>query len=140
MRMGAPVLTCVWLAAASALSPAAASDPVAATKADAQKADPAKGPAATPATVTAQAPKSTTSKPETIEEIVARVQRRLAMETARPARKTAATPARPAPGARVTLIWRPSIVWPPELLDARNDADAAVTDRVTLSWGEPATR
>ena len=106
------------------MSPALASDPAVSAKADPPK---------------AQTPKATTARPETIEEIVARVQRRLAMETARPApATTAARPTPPAPGARVTLVWRPSIVWPDELLDAGRDADA-LTDRVTLSWDDAAT-
>ena len=130
--MGTAVLTCVWLAAAPALSPALASDqpPKPATEAPTPRAQ----------TANAQAAKATAPRPETIEEIVARVQRRLAMETARPARKAAAaTPAPPAPGPRVTLIWRPSIVWPPELLATGSDSDGAVTDRVTLSWDGAAT-
>jgi hypothetical protein len=125
--MGAAVLTCVWLAAAPALSPALASDQ--APKPATPEAQAARAPAA----------KATTPRPETIEEIVARVQRRLAMETARPAPKAAATPAPPAPGPRVTLVWRPSIVWPPELLATGSESDAAVTDRVTLSWDDTPT-
>jgi hypothetical protein len=132
--MGAAVLTYVCLAAAPAMPPAVASEPaVSATAA------PARADAAKPVPAKGQAPKATAARPETIEEIVARVQRRLAMETARPARKAASTPAPAAPGPRVTLVWRPSIVWPPELLAAGSDSDPAVTDRVTLSWDDAAT-
>lgn len=79
---------------------------------------------------------ATTSAPkeETLEEIVARVKRRLAMESA-PKRKVSA-PAAPSatPAPRVTLVWRPYVVWPDELTasgTAENQPDA---DRVTLQW------
>ena len=70
---------------------------------------------------------------ETLEEIVARVRKRLAIETAaRPQRSTRAAQPQAAP-ARVKLVWRPTVTWPPEL---RGQATGAPSERVDVTWGE----
>lgn len=65
---------------------------------------------------------------ETLEEIVARVRHRLAEEQA--AARRPASP-RPQSPPRVTLVWRPSIVWPSELAPPAGEDD---TGRTTLTW------
>jgi hypothetical protein len=81
---------------------------------------------------------ATTSAPkqETIEEIVARVKRRLATERT-PTRKASPPAAKSAtPEPRVTLVWRPYVVWPDELTAPTTDKSPrdADRDRVTLQW------
>jgi hypothetical protein len=74
-------------------------------------------------------------KQETLEEIVARVRRRLALERA--PKRSASAPSMPHAAAptRVTLVWRPYIVWPEELTAAPADpAKSSSNDRVTLKW------
>jgi hypothetical protein len=73
---------------------------------------------------------------ETLEEIVARVKRRLAMESP-PKRKVSAPAAASAtPAPRVTLVWRPYVMWPDELTAPKTEASQpdADRDRVTLTW------
>ena len=77
-------------------------------------------------------------KQESLEEIVARVRRRLAMDRA--PKRSASAPA-PAPAARaeapprVSLVWRPYVVWPDELTSGNADAAPSPdTDRVMLKW------
>jgi hypothetical protein len=68
-------------------------------------------------------PAQSEPKQETLDEIVARVQRRLATNPPRtqrppPSSPASAPPAPPAPVAtrRITLVWRPTIVWPADLI------------------------
>jgi hypothetical protein len=86
---------------------------------------------ATNAAASAAATGADSGKQETLEEIVARVRRRLEMERA-PKRNVRATP-RNEPTPRVTLVWRPYVVWPDELTDD-TQAAAADQERVTLQW------
>jgi hypothetical protein len=87
-----------------------------------------------PATAAAAAAPDPRAKPspqaeaETLEEIVARVRRRLAEEQA--AARRPASP-RPQPPPRVTLVWRPSVVWPSELTAPAGEHHS---DRTTLTW------
>lgn len=71
---------------------------------------------------------------ETLEQIVARVQRRLAEHQASARgprqRPPADKPAPPSP--RVKLVWRPSVVWPSEIRPATPASSPA--GRVKLSW------
>jgi hypothetical protein len=131
MHAGVPVLVLVPLLIGAV--------PVAST---AQTGSAPPAPAAVPAAapvpgaVPAPARTSVASAPEdppaeTLEEIVARLKRRLAQdEPARPVR----TPRRPAAAPpRVTLVWRPAVVWPAELA---GDATRGTSRRVTLSWDD----
>lgn len=87
------------------------------------------GPAPVAATtVSAQPPRE-----ETLEEIVARVRRRLAQETS-PVKRTSAAPAPAKPSDRVTLVWRPYVVWPDELTSAPSEPARTPSERVTLEW------
>jgi hypothetical protein len=141
MRVLATSLTCAWLVATPALPPALASEPTPPAAAVAKGSAAAQTPTPdTPRPDTSKSPPSTSQphKAETLEEIVARVQRRLATETARPVRHAAAAPTPQASSGRVTLVWRPAIVWPPELLHAPSDSTAS-TDRLTPSWDERKT-
>jgi hypothetical protein len=81
-----------------------------------------------PAAAAPGAKPSPPAEAETLEEIVARVRRRLAEEQATTRRP--ASP-RPQPPPRVTLVWRPSVVWPSELTAPAGEGD---TDRTTLTW------
>jgi hypothetical protein len=72
---------------------------------------PAKAPSAAPA-ANAAGPQA---HQETLEEIVARVRRRLATEVPHHAPRAIAP--RPAVAERVKLVWRPAVVWPAELID-----------------------
>ena len=78
-----------------------------------------------------------TPREETLEEIVARVRRRLAMESA-PAKRTApsaaAVPVKTS--ERVTLVWRPYVVWPEELTGGPSAPASPQSERVTLDWDE----
>lgn len=86
-----------------------------------------------PGTVTVAA---TTDAPkeESLEEIVARVKRRLAME--RTPKRVASAPAaaRTEPAPRVSLVWRPYVVWPDELTGTSVEPAPSDNDRVTLQW------
>jgi hypothetical protein len=97
-----------------------ASQRSAATSASSPVADAAAQPSSKPSTPASAAATGPAAKghQETIEEIVARVQRRLALETPRaPRRQAAAVPqSQPQPTERVTLVWRPAVVWPAELV------------------------
>jgi hypothetical protein len=80
---------------------------------------------------TASAPKE-----ETLEEIVARVKRRLAIEPTPKRNVSAPVATSAAAPSRVTLVWRPYVVWPDELTAAKPEASQpdADRDRVTLKW------
>jgi hypothetical protein len=71
------------------------------------------------------------AQPETLDEIVARVRKRLAMEAPRGPKPV--TP-RPPVVERVRLEWRPSVVWPADLGGEALPAPAADQNRVSLSW------
>ena len=98
-------------------------------------AKPAAAPVAAVPQAVAAAPPAPTTTGETLEEIVARVRRRLGTEVARPARRVAAAPA-PALPERVTLVWRPAIVWPTELAPRAPEVSASDAGRVTLAWDD----
>lgn len=74
---------------------------------------------------------ATPTQGETLEAIVARVRKRLAMEAPR---GTKPAPPRPPVVRRVTLEWRPSVVWPADLGGEAPPAAAADPNRVSLSW------
>ena len=83
-------------------------------------------PSTVPVVATAPAP---APRQETLEEIVTRVQRRLAMETPRrPVVKSVTTP-RPAVSPHVTLVWRPAVVWPAELATPPSSAPSNESGR-----------
>ena len=109
-----------------------ASAPAAATKDTRKETPPKSGPAsvvATPADVQ-------TPPQETLEETVARIQKRLAAERRLKKRVSAPppAPARAETSERVTLVWRPYVVWPDDLTVARPEAASSDADRVTLKW------
>ena len=93
-------------------------------------------PAPAPAPPPPAAPTSAgTTTGETLEEIVARVRRRLASDVPRsPVRRA---PVAPAQSARVTLVWRATVVWPVELVPPTPDVSANDASRVTLDWPPP---
>ena len=86
----------------------------------------------TPATTTASTPAATEpARAETIEQIVERVTRRLQQQkTSRPSRQPAADV--PPPQPRVKLVWRPSVMWPTELVG--EPRPVTPQDRVSVSW------
>jgi len=88
-------------------------------------------PVAKTTTADAQAPRE-----ETLEEIVARVRRRLAQEQS--PRKHESAPAPAKASDRVTLVWRPYVVWPEELTGGRPETTASDSERVTLKWNSDA--
>jgi|SRR5688572_27476163 len=88
-------------------------------------------PVAKTTTADAQAPRE-----ETLEEIVARVRRRLAQE--RSPRKNGPAPAPVKASDRVMLVWRPYVVWPEELTGGRPEATSSDSERVTLKWNSDA--
>ncbi|HEX5107238.1 MAG TPA: hypothetical protein VFV95_02270 [Vicinamibacterales bacterium] len=53
---------------------------------------------------------------ETIEEIVERVTRRLQQKATRPSKPPVNAAPAPEPEPRVKLVWRPSVMWPTELV------------------------
>jgi hypothetical protein len=106
MRLRLPLIVTL----AACIAPAvAASQRTTAAPVPARNTNPTTPPAR-PSAETASSP--ATPRPETLEEIVARVQRRLAMETPRGGRPVAP---RPPVIERVKLVWRPAVVWPSEL-------------------------
>ena len=113
---------------ATAAVPAAASAGVA-TKKDGGTVKQA--PVAAPRT--AAPPPAAAPRQETLEEIVARVKMRLAMEAPQK-RPPAAT--RPPKVERVKLVWRPSIVWPADLAGAEAPAAAPVDPTRVILSGE----
>lgn len=109
---------------------------------DVSPAPPGSATAAPAAPARSQSPSGdATTTGETLEEIAARVRRRLAAEQARPVRREPAPTPAPTPEPRyerVTLVWRPSLVWPSTLT---GDAPVAADDaRVTLSWEDASSR
>jgi hypothetical protein len=121
--------------------PIRASEPAASSSAPAKK-TPSKGAASSAAALSsdaATAAKKNTSatappaQQETIEQIVARVQKRLATEVPRGPKPVAAR-SQPPVTPRVTLEWRPSVVWPAEIGGEAPPAVGADPNRVSLSW------
>ena len=124
---------------------AASSETKAATKAASSETKAAAKTAASATTVTAQSAAGKANgnaavkaaddgKPETLEEIVARVRRRLAMERAPKRNAPAAVAPRSEAPARVTLVWRPYVVWPDELTGGTQAVVEQDSERVTLEW------
>jgi hypothetical protein len=76
---------------------------------------------------------------ESLEEVAARIKRRLEEEQrASPVRKAPAAPVRAAAPARVTLVWRPTVIWPSWIIDGTPPPEpAAAADRVRLDWERP---
>jgi hypothetical protein len=121
--------------------PIRASEPAASSSAPAKKTPSKAAPssAAAPSSDAATATKKnasatpTPAQQETIEQIVARVQKRLATEVPRGPKPVAARP-QPPVTPRVTLAWRPSVVWPAEIGGEAPPVVAADPNRVSLSW------
>jgi hypothetical protein len=72
------------------------------------------------------------ARQETIEEIVERVTRRLQQKTTRPSRPAVNTAPAPESEPRVKLVWRPSVMWPSELVGEPRPATSQ--DRVNVTW------
>jgi hypothetical protein len=108
--------------------PATATTPAHGAATPAKTTTPAtKAPAAAPTTNASDA----VPKKETVEEIVARIQKRLAGERSTSVRRVAAAPQAPPP--RVSLTWRHYVTWPSELVGEPGQSGDA-PGRVALAW------
>jgi len=95
-------------------------------KASPKPAPPTSPPNAPPAAPATAATAPPPARQETLDEIVARVRRRLATETPRHAPRPVAP--RPPVVERVKLVWRPAVVWPSELVSGGQASSAPVVD------------